>query len=78
MNRLVFGRTEHGPQADEYCEKVLDEDPECAQAYLYKMMISHKISTEEEISKVSKTLESDSNYKKGRTLCKGKRARQNF
>lgn len=58
-------------QADEYCEKVLDEDPECAQAYLYKMMISHKISTEEEISKVSKTLESDSNYKKAVRYAKG-------
>lgn len=36
-------------EADEYCEKVLDQDPECAEAYLGKLMAELKVKTKESI-----------------------------
>lgn len=39
-------------KADEYCEKVLDINPECAEAYLYKFFSSKKISNINEIIKI--------------------------
>ena len=38
--------------ADEYCEKVLDQDPENATAYLYKLLASLKLSSKEKLAKV--------------------------
>ena len=34
-------------EADEYCEKVLDQDPENAQAYLGKLMAEVKVRKQE-------------------------------
>ena len=58
-------------QANEYCERVLDEDPECSKAYLYKMMISHKIKLEEKITECSSDLENDSDYRKAVRFARG-------
>lgn len=36
-------------EADEYCEKVLDIDPENAQAYLGKLMSELRVETQDRI-----------------------------
>ena len=58
-------------QANEYCERVLDEDPECSKAHLYKMMISHKIKLEEKITECSSDLENDADYRKAVRFARG-------
>ena len=50
--------------ADAYCEKVLDNDPECAEAYLAKMMAEFKICNREDISLCEEPIEENGNYKK--------------
>lgn len=51
-------------QANAYCEKVLDLEPENAQAYLGKMMADRHASRFEDIGDVSVTLAQNANYKK--------------
>ena len=43
----------HYSSANEYCEKVLDKDPQNAQAYLYKMLAALKLSGVEGIANLS-------------------------
>ena len=50
--------------ADEYCEKVLDLDPENANAYLGKLMAELKIRNFQSLSKLEKRFDCNSNYKK--------------
>ena len=38
--------------ADEYCEKVLDIDPECAMAYIGKLLVYYKVDKIENLSKI--------------------------
>lgn len=48
--------------ANEYCEKVLDQEPECAQAYLGKLMAKFKVKEQEELKDCSKPFDEDVNY----------------
>ena len=48
--------------ANEYCEKVLDIDPECAQAYLGKMMAALHIKKQEYLQNLNESFENDPNY----------------
>lgn len=51
--------------ANEYCEKVLDLDPECAEAYFGKLMVDLKIKRREEIKNYSgKFDDKNNNYQK--------------
>lgn len=50
--------------ADEYCERVLDSDPECAMAYLGKLMAELKVSKQEKLGELTKTFDDMNNYKK--------------
>lgn len=50
--------------ANEYCEKVLDADPECAEAYLYKLMAEMHVSKESDVGKQLGTIKHNSNYSK--------------
>lgn len=50
--------------ANEYCEKVLDTDPECAEAYLYKLMAEMHVNKESDIGKQLGTIKHNSNYNK--------------
>ena len=50
--------------ADEYCEKVLDQDPENAQAYLGKLMAELQVKKQEQLKDYKTTFESNSNYNK--------------
>lgn len=50
--------------ADEYCEKVLDADPENAQAYLGKLMAEMRIRRQEELADCSEPFDKNGNYQK--------------
>ena len=50
--------------ADEYCEKVLDVDPECAEAYLYKLMVELKVKNLEALAGYNKPFDNSVNYQK--------------
>ena len=61
---FLFLEDEEWERADIYCEKVLDMDPECAEAYLGKLMISQFVRREEELSKLKYTLKENPYYEK--------------
>lgn len=48
--------------ADEYCEKILSIDAECAHAYLGKLMAQQHVRTQENLKYCAKSFETDSNY----------------
>jgi len=50
--------------ANAYCEKVLDNDPECAQAYLGKLMAELHVKKREELDDCEKPFDTNSNYQK--------------
>lgn len=50
--------------ADEYCEKVLDINPECAEAYLGKLMAELQINKPEGLKSYKKRFDGSSNYSK--------------
>ena len=50
--------------ADEYCEKVLDIEPENARAYLGKLMAELRVNQEDELEYLSESFEDSSNYQK--------------
>ena len=50
--------------ADEYCEKVLDQDPENAQAYLGKLMAEVHVQKQEDLQNCEKPFDGSSNYQK--------------
>ena len=50
--------------AVEYCEKVLDLDPECAEAYLGKLMASQKVKNQVSLKDCAKPFDINANYKK--------------
>ena len=50
--------------ADEYCEKVLDQDPECAEAYLGKLMAELRVSKKANLKNCAVPFDDKNNYKK--------------
>lgn len=50
--------------ADEYCEKVLDIDPECAEAYLGKLMAELHARKKESLKNANHAFDGSNNYKK--------------
>ena len=50
--------------ADEYCERVLDADPENAMAYLGKLMAELHVPQKEQLQNCDKTLDEKNNYRK--------------
>ena len=51
-------------KADEYCEKVLDIDPENATAYLYKLMAQHEVHRREELKDCEEPIDDSDYFKK--------------
>lgn len=51
-------------RADEFCERVLDMDPENGEAYLGKLMVSLKVCRREDLANVSEKLEQQEYYRK--------------
>ena len=50
--------------ADEYCEKVLALDPECAQAYLGKLMAELRVRKVDELANCEQSFDDKDNYRK--------------
>ena len=50
--------------ADEYCEKVLDIDPENAQAYVGKLMAGLRVKKQDNLKDCAETFENNNNYQK--------------
>lgn len=51
-------------EADAYCERVLDEDPENAKAYLGKLMADLMVNYQEDLGKYKDDFSDNSNYEK--------------
>lgn len=51
-------------EADAYCEKVLDQDPENAQAYLGKLMAELRVRKQESLKDCKKPFDNSGNYQK--------------
>ena len=64
--RRVFIFLEDGDfkSADEYCEKVLDIEPENAQAYLGKLMSEYQVKQKEMLKDLPKPFDYSNNYQK--------------
>ncbi len=60
----MFLEDENWEKADEYCEKVLDQDPENGQAYLGKLMVEKHVSKLEELADCNESFENSLNYQK--------------
>ncbi len=50
--------------AEAYCEKALDIDPECTQAYIYKLMIDLRVKKQDELVNCKEPFENNGNFKK--------------
>lgn len=64
--RRVFIFLEDGDwkSANEYCEKVLDIDPECGEAYLGKLLAEMKVGNREELKNCEQPFDGNGNYRK--------------
>lgn len=51
-------------EADAYCEKVLDQDPECAEAYLGKLMAERNVKKQEDLADLAEPFDGSNNYQK--------------
>ncbi len=61
---LLFLEDGEFVQADAYCEKVLDAEPENPLAYLCKLMASRRISSLRDLASAQYAVDSDSSFKK--------------
>ena len=50
--------------AEKYCERILDSEPTNANAYLYKLLISLRLTKAEDLAKCQKPFAQDGNYQK--------------
>ena len=60
----LFLEDEEFESADKYAERVLDKDPECGEAYLYKLMVQLKVNTVDELGKGVEALADNKMYQK--------------
>ena len=61
---FMFLEDEEWNSANEYCEKILDINPECAEAYLGKLMVGLRVRTQDALREQEDSFENDSNYQK--------------
>lgn len=60
----IFLKDKEFDRAKEYVEKILDMDPENAEAYLRMLYIEFEVSDEDELKALRKNIEGSKNYKK--------------
>ncbi|MCH5182769.1 MAG: TIR domain-containing protein [Oscillospiraceae bacterium] len=60
---FLFLEDRNWKSADEYCEKVLDTNPENAQAYLGKLLAELRVSNREQLKRMSTPFDDRANYK---------------
>lgn len=51
-------------EANEYCDRVLDMEPECAEAYLGKLMAQWEVRRQEEFAECGSSFENNNDYQK--------------
>ena len=61
---FMFLEDSEWDKAEEYCERVLDLDPENAQAYLGKLMVELHVHHQEELNNCEHAFDCSDNYKK--------------
>ena len=61
---FMFLEDSNWEEADEYCEKVLDQDPENAQAYLGKLMAELEVRKPEQLADCKTPFDKSINYQK--------------
>ena len=61
---FMFLEDENWDQADEYCEKVLDMDPECGDAYLGKLLAELEVKNQEDLKNQEEPFDGSNNYQK--------------
>ena len=61
---FMFLEDRNWQEADEYCEKVLDRNPECAEAYLGKLMAEMHVQKQELLKNCEEPFEENGNYLK--------------
>jgi flagellar biosynthesis GTPase FlhF len=61
---FIFLEDGEWKQANEYCERVLDTDPENAKAYIGKLCAELKIKSETDLQNCKKPLDNSQNYQK--------------
>ncbi len=61
---FMFLEDKNWHDADEYCERVLDLDPENAEAYLGKLMSDLRVGKREKLADLGQPFEDNSNYQK--------------
>lgn len=61
---FMFLEDSNWKEANEYCEKVLDQDPENAQAYLGKLMAELKVRKPEQLADCKTPFDKNINYQK--------------
>lgn len=66
VNRAyIFLEDEEWDRADKYLETALDRDPECARAYMGKLLIDRKVTSLEHLAEAAPTdLKEDKNFKR--------------
>ena len=64
MQRIeLFLETEDWDKADAYCDQVLDQEPNNAMAYVYKLLAENKLSSLESLSESTQKYTDTNNYK---------------
>ena len=63
-------------EADRYCERVLDQDPENARAYLGKLMAELQVRNQEDLADCEQPFDDRNNYKKAVRFADEKLARE--
>ena len=61
---FIFLEDKEWKNAEEYCEKVLDMDPQNAGAYLGKLMAELKVPTQEKLKEQAKPFDDNGNYQR--------------
>ena len=60
----LFLEDEEFDRADDFCEQVLNINPESAEAYLYKLLVEYKCRTKNDLHLASRSLLESKNYSK--------------
>lgn len=60
----LFLEDEEFDKADDFCEQILNTDPENAEAYIFKLLIEFKCHTIAELSTLTKSIAGSKNYAK--------------
>ena len=60
----MFLEDEEWESAAAYCEQILDIEPECAMAYVYKLMVELRVSKQDKLANLSDTFYENKQYQK--------------